>query len=254
MKALQQEASQCAEMIKKANAIVLLSGAGMSTNAGIPDFRGPQGLYKRAGIPDPERIFDIEYFYRDPSLFYSFHRELLKALDAAKPTFAHFFFAALEKKGKLLGIVTQNIDALHQRAGSHKVYEIHGGIWESHCTKCGKLFDYETSKRMTFEKEIPRCDNCGGVIKPDIVFFGEPVKHIDECFELARKADLFFVVGSSLVVTPAAMIPSATSGEIIVVNKGEVSEFYLPSSRVALRVDADIDEFFRSVNEELKLL
>ena len=139
MKTLQHEASQCAEMIKEANAIALLSGAGMSTNAGIPDFRGPQGLYKKAGIPDPERIFDIEYFYRDPSLFYSFHRELLKALDAAKPTFAHFFFAALEKKGKLLGIVTQNIDALHQRAGSRKVYEIHGGIWESHCTKCSRL-------------------------------------------------------------------------------------------------------------------
>lgn len=107
---------------------------------------------------------------------------------------------------------------------------------------------------MTFEEEIPRCDNCGGVIKSDIVFFGEPVKHIDECFDLGRKADLFFVVGSSLVVTPAAMIPSATSGEIVVVNKGEVSEFYLPSSRVTLRVDADIDAFFRSMNEELKLL
>jgi len=246
-------AAKCADMIKETKKICLLSGAGISTNAGIPDFRGPKGLYHTAGIENPERIFDISYFYRDPSLFYRFHREFLKALERVKPTFAHQFFAKLEEKGKLIGIITQNIDSLHQRAGSKKVYEIHGGVWESYCTKCGKRYDYEEGVKKTFEEDIPHCDDCGGVIKPDIVFFGEPVKYLDKCIQLARESDLFFVVGSSLVVTPAALIPSECRGSIVVVNKGEFSTAYLPMSRVSLIADEDIDIFFKAVNEHLEL-
>jgi len=252
VKLMHELAAKCADMIKKAQKICLLSGAGISTNAGIPDFRGPKGLYRTAGIDNPERIFDISYFHRDPSLFYKFHKEFLKALQQIKPTFAHYFFAQLEEKGKLIGIITQNIDSLHQRAGSKKVYEIHGGVWESYCIKCGKKFNYEESFKKTMKEEIPHCDSCGGVIKPDIVFFGEPVKYLDKCIELARESDLFFVVGSSLVVTPAALIPAECKGTIVIVNKGDFSTAYLPMGRVNLVADEDIDAFFKSIDEHLK--
>ena len=240
-------AEQCADAIRKSDRIVLLSGAGLSTSAGIPDFRGPNGIYRRKMKMDPERIFDIDFFYRKPEFFYEFHREFLRALDAVEPTFSHRFFARLEKDGKLSGIVTQNIDSLHQRAGSRNVLEIHGGIWSSTCVSCRRTYDYETSKRKTFEEDVPRCE-CGGVIKPDIVFFGENVKHLDECQNLAYEADLMIVAGSSLVVTPAALLPSMCQGTIVVVNKGEFCRSYLRPERISIFAEEDIDAFFREVS------
>lgn len=243
-------AERCANAIRKSDRIVLLSGAGLSTSAGIPDFRGPNGIYRRKMKVDPERIFDIDFFYRKPEFFYEFHREFLRALDAVEPTFSHRFFARLEEGGKLSGIVTQNIESLHQRAGSRNVLEIHGGIWSSTCISCRRSFDYETSKRKTFEENVPRCE-CGGVIKPDIVFFGENVKHLDQCQDLAHEADLMIVAGSSLVVTPAALLPSMCPGEIVVVNKGEFCHSYLRADRISIRAEEDIDCFFREVSSLL---
>lgn len=248
-----KKARLCAEMIGKARSVVLLSGAGLSTNAGIPDFRGPQGLYRKANISNPESIFDISYFERDPSLFYSFHKEFLDSLDTVLPTFGHRFFAALEEAEKLDGIITQNIDSLHQKAGSRKVYEIHGGIWDSYCRKCGKKFSLETMKAKMKEEKIPHCDKCGGVIKPDIVFFGEMVKHLGKCQQLASSADLLFVVGSSLAVTPAAMLPSMCRGRLAVVNKGDISRSYLSRDRIDLLAEEDIDDFFGEVAKHLDL-
>lgn len=239
-------AEQCADAIRKNARIVLLSGAGLSTSAGIPDFRGPNGIYRRKMKVDPERIFDIDFFYRRPEFFYEFHREFLRALESVEPTFSHRFFARLEEDGKQSGVITQNIDSLHQRAGSRNVLEIHGGIWSSTCTSCRRSFDYETSKRKTFEEAVPRCE-CGGVIKPDIVFFGENVKHLDRCRDLAYEADLMIVAGSSLVVTPAALLPSMCEGTIVVVNKGEFSHSYLRPERISIRAEEDIDGFFREV-------
>jgi len=253
IKNLESQARKCAERLQNTRKAVLLSGAGMSTNAGLPDFRGPKGIYRQKLHTDPERIFDIDYFYQDPRFFYDFHREFLRSVEKIKPTFAHRFFAALEKEGILEGVITQNIDSLHQRAGSKKVYEIHGGIWKSFCIDCGKTWGYEESLKMAFEYEVPRCDRCGGVVKPDIVFFGEMVKHLEECKALSSSAELLFVVGSSLVVTPAALLPSMTKGDIIVVNKGEISRTYLPQERVLLHAEEDIDDFFRAVNEHLRL-
>jgi len=243
----------CADEIKKANNIVLLSGAGMSTNAGIPDFRGPNGIYRRQLGVNPERIFDIDYFLEDPSFFYKFHREFLQTLKNIKPTYAHKFFAALEKNGKLKGIITQNIDSLHQMAGSKNVMEIHGGIWKSFCIDCNKTWDYEESMKLVFSQEVPRCDRCGGIIKPDIVFFGEMVKHLEESQKLVKECDLLFVVGSSLVVTPAALLPRLARGKIIIVNKGETNKSYLPSNIPTLHVEQDIDEFFKAVNYHIGL-
>lgn len=250
---MKRKAIRCAEMIEEAKNIVLLSGAGMSTNAGIPDFRGPQGLYRKANISNPESIFDIVYFDRDPNLFYSFHNEFLDSLERITPTFGHRFFAALEEQGKLEGVITQNIDSLHQKAGSRKVYEIHGGIWDSFCRECGKRFSLETMKGKMETEKIPHCDRCGGVIKPDIVFFGEMVKHLGKCQQLATSADLLFVVGSSLAVTPAAMLPSMCRGRIVVVNKGDLSRSYLSRDRIDLLAEEDIDQFFREVAGHLDL-
>jgi NAD-dependent deacetylase len=241
-------AAQCAALIKSANRIVVLSGAGMSTNAGIPDFRGPQGLYTRAGIDHPERIFDISYFRRDPSLFYTFHKEFLSILETITPTFAHRFLAGLENTGKLHGVITQNIDSLHQKAGSQKVLEIHGGIWENFCLECRRPHTLEVTTSKTMTEGVAKCDACGGVIKPDVVFFGEPVKNLEACGALAQEADLFFVLGSSLFVTPAAMLPSLTGGKIVVVNRGEVSPTFLPPQRITLFADEDLDTFFKAVN------
>jgi len=249
--ALSAAAGHVAELVRASGKIVLLSGAGMSTSAGIPDFRGPDGLYRKLGIDNPERIFDIGVFERDPSFYYGFHREFLRQVEAVKPTAAHRFFARLEEQGKLAGIVTQNIDALHQKAGSGRVLEIHGSIWKSHCTGCGKGYSYEESARKVESEGVPLCDSCRGVLKPDVVFFGENVMHFDACQELAARADLLFVVGSSLVVTPAAWLPSLCSGSIVVVNRGEISRTYLPSSRVALHVEEDIDTFFTALAEKL---
>ncbi|HDQ93093.1 MAG TPA: RNA polymerase subunit sigma [Synergistetes bacterium] len=223
----------------------------MSTGAGLPDFRGPNGIYRREMGVEPERIFDIDWFNRDPSFFYGFHREFLRSLETIQPTFSHFFFSRLEKTGKLSGVITQNIDALHQRAGSEKVLEIHGSVWKSACTDCGKSWGYKESLSMTFTSKIPRCDFCNGIIKPDVVFFGEMVKHLEESREMAQGSDLFIVAGSSLVVTPAALLPSLSRGRIIVVNRGNTDENNLPGSRVEIFADEDIDTFFQQVENFL---
>ena len=245
------QAQQCAEFIKEAKNIVALTGAGISTAAGIPDFRGPDGLYslthKRAPFYgrkyDPEKVFDINYFYSDPLPFFDFARDLLHVIENVKPTFTHHFLAELEKQGKLKGIITQNIDALHHQAGSKKVYEMHGSIWKGYCLESREEFSYEQLKEKILKEKIPR-SFYGGVIKPDIVFFGENVKYFAESIQLAERADLFFIIGSSCVVQPAASLSLYTKGKIIVVNKGNID---LPMGAVTMHVEDDIDIFFKNV-------
>ena len=245
---LHEQALQCAQLIKNARAAAVISGAGLSTAAGIPDFRGPGGIYSRADV-DPERLFDIDAFYHDPSYYYRFHRECVDMLKNVSPTFTHRFLAQLESRGRLNGIVTQNFDGLHEAAGSRNVYQIHGTIRHAHCLKCGKSWSYDDVAQLLTDSSVPRCQ-CGGVIKPDIVFFGENVKYLDECQRLCR-ADLLFVLGSSLNVTPAALLPQMCEGRIVVVNKGPVSSAYLPATRIFLRVSADLDQFFEEVSRLL---
>ena len=242
-------AQECAKLIKEAKHIAVLSGAGMSTSAGIPDFRGPQGIYRRADV-DADRLFDIDYFRINPSYYYRFHRECVKMLDGIDPTFTHKFLARLESDGKLDGIVTQNFDGLHEKAGSKKVYQIHGTIRHAYCTRCRRHYGYDAVNSRLEGADTPKCD-CGGVIKPDIVFFGENVKYLGECQHLCEKADLLFVLGSSLNVYPAALLPQMCSGKIVVVNKGAVSTSYLPRERVTLRVEEDLDTFFKKVSAVL---
>lgn len=247
MTALQEHALQCADLLAQAHRVVALTGAGISTAAGIPDFRGPEGLYRQAGIDHPENIFDIDTFRKDPSLFYRFHGTFLQALERVQPTFTHTFLAQEEQRGRLKGVVTQNIDALHQRAGSRQVLEIHGSVWDTFCTRCHAHYDYQLSVTKTLREGIPHCDRCRGVLKPDVVFFGEAVKHLDACQTMVVEADLLLVLGTSLTVMPAALLPALCPGKIVVVNKGEFSHSALPPSRITLFAEEALDPFFREV-------
>lgn len=237
-----EEVLKCAEFIKRAGSIVALTGAGISTSAGIPDFRGPKGLYVTRQY-DPDKVFDFNYFLTDPKPFYDFSRDFVKLEKKIKPTAAHSFLKKLEDSGKLKAVITQNIDSLHKRAGSKNVLELHGSYWKSFCLNCSAEFPYEEMKERIFNEDVPYCD-CGGLIKPDVVFFGENVKYLNEAFALARESDLFFVIGTSCVVYPAAMIPALTDGKIVVVNRDLVR---INAKDATLSVQSDIDSFFKKL-------
>ena len=215
------------EAIKKAKCVGCLTGAGVSTLCGIPDFRGPQGLYKQ---PNAERIFDIDWFDRDPSVYYNGCAELVYGLDRFRPGPVHQALKHLEDLGLLAGIATQNIDMLHQKAGSSRVYEVHGSPILHHCRRCGdeKTFA-EILKEVKVKGEgeqwnvrVPYC-KCGGAYKPDITFFGEslPEEAFAAAQDLAIRSDVFLVLGTSLTVFPAAGLPRFTlqaGGKVFIVN------------------------------------
>ena len=219
---------QLIEAIRNAKCVAAMTGAGVSTLCGIPDFRGPQGLYKN---PDAERIFDIDWFDRDPSIYYRGCRELVYGLGSFQPGPVHRALKLLEAAGHLNGIITQNIDMLHQKAGSSNVYEVHGSPIRHHCRQCGDGKSFEEIMAMIAanggtaqlgEPYVPRC-RCGGVYKPDITFFGESLP--EEAFlrsqELAAQADVMIVLGTSLTVFPAAGLPRLTlqrGGKVFIVN------------------------------------
>jgi NAD-dependent deacetylase len=233
---------QLAQWIGQSRCTVAFTGAGISTAAGIPDFRGPGGLYS-SGKYNPERVFDIEYFRRDPREFYRFSRELVEIVKRLRPTFTHEWLARLEKAGRLAGVITQNIDPLHQQAGSARVVCLHGNYSTSRCLECGRAFGYDALLERMAQKEVPRCD-CGGVMKPDVVFFGENVQGMEEAAELARACELMLVLGSSLVVYPAALVPQMATGAVVVVNRGEVALEPAPNRYF---VQQGLDEFFKEV-------
>ena len=223
-----------------------MTGAGISTTAGIPDFRGPKGLYVTRRY-DPDTVFDIASFRLNPAPFYDFTRDFLGVIDTIEPTFTHRFLAELEAAGRLVAVVTQNIDSLHQKAGSKEVISLHGDYWTSHCLECAREFDLAYMETAVQETEVPRC-SCGGVIKPDVVFYGEAVRDLDRAAVAVASSDLLLVLGSSLVVYPAAFLPEQAGGDVVVVNQGEVS---LRPGPGRYFVDADLDEFFAEVTDFL---
>lgn len=247
-KLLDQQVDECIRCIQEASNIVALTGAGISTNAGIPDFRGPQGLYVTRQY-DPDKVFDIGYFHEDPDLFFTFAKDFLELEKKIQPTATHHFFTKLEQSGKCQGIITQNIDALHQMAGAKNVLEMHGSFWQSYCVKCAKAYAYTQAKEKILKDKIPRCA-CGGVIKPDIVFFGEDVKHFSESAQLVAQSDLFFIIGTSCVVYPAAMLPDYAMGKIVVVNMDDIQ---IKANNIVLTVKEDLDKFFTKVSQALNL-
>ena len=211
------------ELLAQSKHAVVLTGAGISTLSGIPDFRSPSGLYNRTDI-DAGKLFDIDYFMKDQTYFYHHSKDFLYNLDEKEPNIVHKALARLEAKGIIHAVITQNIDLLHQKAGSQKVLELHGSPLHHHCLRCGKSWDFETIARIVRSGGIPRCDVCGGIVKPDVVFFGEslPVNALTEAEREARTADLMLVLGTSLTVYPAAAVPEITlqsGGKVAIINR-----------------------------------
>ncbi len=246
--------AELASLINQAKQIVALTGAGLSTAAGIPDFRGPNGLYVTRQY-DPEMTFDLRGFQSEPAYFYRFAADFATMLSRIRPTFAHTFLARLEAAGKLSAVVTQNIDMLHQVAGSRNVIELHGGFDTATCQSCGRqLCDLDVAwwrSAMTAQPEtgVPLCPSCNGILKPDIIFYGEMVDRYGEAERAVKDCDLLLVLGTSLTVAPAAYLPSATQAPVIVVSQGEVE---LSPARHHHVVDADLDEFCRVIANALE--
>jgi NAD-dependent protein deacetylase/lipoamidase len=248
-------AARLAELIREAQPCVVLTGAGVSTESGIPDFRSATGIWRQY---DPMEYATIDAFRRDPVKVWDFYancffgggtaaasvppapsslrRQRLGVLEQATPNPAHLALAELERRGLVEAVVTQNIDCLHELAGSETVIEVHGSIRTSSCPACGRR---EELHRVVELLPVPRCESCGSVLRPDVVMFGEllPEREIERAFELARRARLLLVVGSSLEVYPVADLPDealAAGARLAIVNRGPTGY----DRRADLKIDA----------------
>lgn len=204
-------------LIAKSQNIVFFGGAGVSTESGIPDFRSVDGLYHQEWKYPPEQIISHSFFVKNPEEFYRFYRAKLIVTNA-KPNAAHLRLAKLEAQGKLRAIITQNIDGLHQAAGSKNVLELHGSILRNYCTKCNKFYPVEF---IAQSEGVPYCD-CGGIVKPDVVLYEEPLNQtiVNRAVRALQQADLLIVGGTSLAVYPAAgLLRYYTGKEVVVINK-----------------------------------
>lgn len=212
------------KMIDNAYHIVFFGGAGVSTASGIKDFRGKNGLYREKDYPTdlpPEYMLSIDLFKSNPKMFFDFYKDKMNCLDA-KPNVIHKYLAKLEKEKKLEAIITQNIDGLHQKAGSKNVLEIHGSVYKNHCIDCGKSYSAEY---VFNSKGIPKC-SCGGIIKPDVVLYGEqlPTSFVI-AMDYINKADLLIVAGTSLTVEPAASLVRMFDGKHLVIINGSLTAY-----------------------------
>lgn len=209
------------QWIHESKKIVFFGGAGVSTESGIPDFRSVDGLYNQRFEYPPETIISHSFYLRDPSYFFRFYREKMMPL-GFEPNITHLKLAQWEKEGKLGGIVTQNIDGLHQKAGSKLVFELHGSVLRNYCSKCGKFHCAEFVKEAP---DIPYCE-CGGVIKPDVVLYEEPLDGytIQGAINAIQSADLLIIAGTSLTVYPAAGLINYYHGEhMVLINRDATS-------------------------------
>ena len=204
------------DMVAQSDNIVFFGGAGVSTESGIPDFRSVDGLYNQKWKYPPETILSRSFFDRNPEEYYRFHREKL-VIDGVKPNRVHLRLAELEREGKLRAVITQNIDGLHQAAGSKNVLELHGSILRAYCSRCRKPYPADAINKGT---GVPRCD-CGGVIRPDIVLYEEQLDEdvLRKSIDYIRNADVLIVGGTSLNVYPAAgLINYYRGNKLVLVN------------------------------------
>ena len=211
------EIEKLQKIIDESRNIVFFGGAGVSTESGIPDFRSQDGLYNQKYNYPPETILSHTFFMRKPEEFFKFYRDKMLC-DTAKPNAAHLKLAEMEQTGKLKAVITQNIDNLHQMAGSKKVLELHGSVYRNHCMKCGKFYDF---KYMKESKVVPRC-SCGGMIKPDVVLYEEGLDDytIQESVRVISEAEVLIIGGTSLAVYPAAgLIDYFRGNHLVVINK-----------------------------------
>ena len=224
---MDEKIAQLQKIVDEAKNIVFFGGAGVSTESGIPDFRSVDGLYNQKYDYPPETILSHGFFMHNPAGFYKFYRDKILMEDAPKrpePNAAHLKLAEMEEKGKLSAVITQNIDGLHQAAGSKVVYELHGTILQNYCMDCGKEFDLEY---MMETEGVPKCDKCGGTIKPDVVLYEEGLDGatMSGAINAIRAADVLIIGGTSLVVYPAAGLIDYFRGEhLVLINKSATSQ------------------------------
>lgn len=214
---MDEKVTRLKEYVQECHSIVFFGGAGVSTESGIPDFRSTDGLYHQEWAYPPETILSHSFFVRNTEEFYRFYKKKMICLDA-KPNAAHWKLAQLEKEGKLSAVVTQNIDSLHQMAGSKRVYELHGSVHRNYCQKCGKFYD---ASYILESEGVPRCE-CGGLIKPDVVLYEEGLddRTIRGSVNAISQADMLIIGGTSLAVYPAAGLIDYFEGKhLVVINR-----------------------------------
>ena len=238
-----------ADLIRDRGPAVVLTGAGISTESGIPDFRSPTGIWARY---DPQEYATIEAFRADPVKVWSFYSLRFRALTEAEPNAGHLALAELERTGHVSTVVTQNIDLLHERAGSRDVVEVHGSIRTSTCPGCGARYGIDEVLRLLERESAPGCRECGAVLKPDVIFFGElmPEAAIDRAYELARSTRLLLVVGSGLEVWPVSQLPEETrreGGVVAIVNRGPTTF----DDRAVVKIDGGAGETLTALVREV---
>lgn len=243
-----EEIEKLREYIEKSNRIVFFGGAGVSTESGIPDFRSKDGLYNQHDVNfekyRPEYLLSHSCLRDEPEVYFEFHRQKMDTRNI-EPNDAHRYLVELEKRGKLSAIVTQNIDGLHQKAGSKKVFEIHGSALRSYCMKCGKRYD--ANYIFDSKEEIPHC-TCGGIIRPDITLYEEglPEEAVNGAIKAIREADLLIIGGTSLTVYPAASYINYFRGKyLVVINESDLS---IPRSENTLILHEKIGKVFRQLS------
>ncbi|MBO4375003.1 MAG: NAD-dependent protein deacylase [Lachnospiraceae bacterium] len=240
---MDEKIEQLQKLVDDTDNIVFFGGAGVSTESGIPDFRSQDGLYNQHYKYPPEEILSHTFFMRKPDEFYRFYRDKI-LVEGVLPNKAHRKLAELEEKGKLKAVVTQNIDGLHQAAGSRTVYELHGSVLRNHCMKCRKFFDVEY---MRAQEGVPKCDECGEIIKPDVVLYEEGLDDytVQSAVRAITEADMLIIGGTSLVVYPAAGLVNYFRGRnLVLINKGETGM----DGKADLVINAPIGEVFDRIS------
>jgi len=242
--------NQVVKLIKKSKYAIVLTGAGVSTGSGIPDFRTPgKGIWEKV---DPFKVTSITAFDENPQRFYYFYRPRIEMLSRVSPNPAHKAISQLEEMGYIHCLITQNIDNLHQRAGSKKVIEIHGTLRKAICRRCGKIISSKLliQKIDESKEKVPYCE-CGGVFKPKVVLFGEMLPNLDNAIYESKRADLILTIGSSLQVSPANMLPQYClnrGGKLVIVNFMSTHLDYLAEAVI----NEDVCDFLPAVVEVLK--
>lgn len=236
----EKETEQLQKMIDESSKIVFFGGAGVSTESGIPDFRSADGIYHQAYRYSPEQVVSHSFFMAHTDAFFEFYKEKMMILDA-EPNPAHLKLAELEQAGKLSAVVTQNIDGLHQAAGSKTVHELHGSVHRNYCMDCGRAYD---AAYMLSSEGIPRC-TCGGIIKPDVVLYEESLngRTLEQSVEAISSCDLLIIGGTSLAVYPAAGLVNYCRGKIAVVNRSSTPL----DAKADLLVQGSIGETFSAL-------
>lgn len=233
------------EIVENSNNIVFFGGAGVSTESGIPDFRSKDGLYNQKYDYPPETILSHSFFVEHTEEFFKFYRDKMNCLEVM-PNITHQKLVELEKKGKLKAVVTQNIDGLHQKAGSKKVFELHGSIWRNYCTKCGRVHTAEYVFNET--NGIPKCqkNNCTGIVKPDVVLYEESLNDevVTGAVDSISRADTLIIGGTSLTVYPASGLINYFRGDNLILINRDATPF---DSRADLVINESLSEVFKNL-------